>query len=362
MTTDARDALLLAHLAPKFTNQIERFATEALGYVLSRSAGARGALQGMLKVRGVDVGTIARVQTECMIRVKKTNARADLVGFDTADAKRTIVECKFWADLTEQQPNTYLEGLLKNEQPSVVLFIAPESRLEALWPEIVRLAAGGGFALNEADTATGTDWRSAVVNDGDHRLMLVSWRTLLKEMSGKAGDLAAENDLRQLQSLCDQQDEVAFLPLHKGELGSDFSRRARNLHHLYDGVISRLTEEGVVDGKGNAGNWGANYGRHLRGLGRSASGDGFGAWIGICFDHVKHRETPFWVWFEGHHVDVGRVREKLDAAPKGTLDVIHTANDTLVPIYLRTGVEYARVLEAVVEDIRKISDLLGTAS
>ena len=366
MTTDARDTSLLAHLAPKFTKEIERFATEALGYILSRSAGARRALQGMLKDRGVDVGTIAQVQTECEIRVKEKNARADLVGFDTTRAKRTIVECKFWAGLTEQQPNTYIEELLKNEEPSVLLFVAPESRLETLWPEIVRLAAGGGFALNEVDAATGTGWRSAVVNNGDHRLMLTSWRTLLKEMSGKAGDPTVENDVRQLQSLCDQQDRDAFLPLHEGELGRRFSRRVMDLRRLYDGVISRLEEKGIADFRDLGSSSKSDrtyYGRYIR-LNLSVSGDtlSVSTWIGICFEFAKHRETPFWVWFESGDQHLGRVREKLDAAPKGTFDIIHTANETLIPIYLRTGVEYAAVLDAAVEDIRKISDWLGTAA
>ena len=373
MATDAGNTLLLAYLAPKFTNEIERFATEALGYILSRSAGARDALQRMMKDRGVDVGTIARVQTECEIRVKKNNARIDLVGFDTADAKRTIVECKFWANLTEQQPNTYLEELLKNEKPSVLLFVAPESRLEELWQENLRLAAGGGFALNEANGVTGTGWRSAVVNNGNHHLMLTSWRTLLKEMSGKVGDSTVENDVRQLQSLCDQQDRDAFLPLSQGELGSLFSKRVYNLRKLYDDVISRLKAESIEDFKGlEPSTWDrVNYGHYIW-LGSSGSGDALRAkaWIGISFYHAKHREfyhakhreTPFWVWFEASYGYVSRVREKLDVAPKGTLDVIHTPNDTLVPIYLRTGVEYAEMLDSVVEKIREISDLLGTAA
>lgn len=365
MTTDARDTSLLAHLAPKFTKEIERFATEALGYILSRSAGARRALQGMLKDRGVDVGTIARVRTECEIRVKEKNARADIVGFDTADGKRTIVECKFWAGLTEQQPNTYIDELLKNEKPSVLLFVAPESRLETLWPEIVRSAEVGGFvAPDEAGAATGTDWRSAVVSNGDHRLMLTSWRTLLKEMFGKAGDPTVENDVRQLQSLCDQQDGVAFLPLHEGELGRGFSRRVMDLRRLYDDVILRLKEKGIADFRRlGPGNSGVNYGHYI-GLSLSASGDALSVspWIGICFEYEKYRETPFWVRFESGDQPLSRVRAKLDAVPKGTFEVIHTANHTLIPIYLRTGVEYAAVLDAAVDDIRKIADWLGTAA
>ena len=361
MTNDARDTLLLAHLASKFTGGTEILATEALGYVLSRSAGARDALQGMLRVHGVDVGTIARVQTECIIEVEEKNARPDLVGLGTADAKRTIVECKFWAELTEQQPNAYLKELLKNTEPSVLLFVAPESRLETLWPEILRLGSVGGFSLDEAGETTGTGWRSAVVNNGDHRLMATSWRTLLKEMSGKTGDPTIENDVRQLQSLCDQQDQSAFLPLHQGELGRDFSRRVMDLRNVHRDVISRLKKESVEDFKGlGPSNWGLNYGHYIW-LGRSAPGDTFRAWIGVCFEAVQHRETPFWVLFEGKHNQLGRVREKLNAAPKGAIDVIHDAHNIWVPIYLRTGVEYDAVLDAVVKNIRTIYDLCGAA-
>ena len=49
------------------------------------------------------------------------------------------MEAKFWAGLTENQPNAYLARLPLDERPAVLLFVAPEARLETLWPELRRL-------------------------------------------------------------------------------------------------------------------------------------------------------------------------------------------------------------------------------
>ena len=373
---------LLTHLANRFTNLTETLATEALGYILAQSAPARGALQEMLMGGGADVGPIARVETEFKIKVKKEgakdkDARIDLVGFGEGDAKRTLIEVKFWAGLTENQPNAYLEELLKNDDPSALLFVAPESRLDMLWPEILRLAAKDKmerFTLGAETVANGTGLRSAVVN-GAHRMALISWRAMLDEMSRKAEDLTVVKDIEQLQTLCDQQDRAAFLPLHAGEIGPGFSKRATDLHNLYNDVIGRIHKEGIADGKGLAvGRSGANYGRYTR-LGRYVkTEDGVVsiawfdvAWVGIHFEFgTQYRETPFWVMlgYGGGHPKIELMREILDAARRESgLDVIHTEYGkmpvSLVPIYLPTGVEYNAVLYDVVSQIRNIGDILA---
>jgi hypothetical protein len=63
MAADSRDSLL-AHVAWKFTGQTETLGTEALGYILSRSAAAREALRETLRTGGADVAPLARVATE----------------------------------------------------------------------------------------------------------------------------------------------------------------------------------------------------------------------------------------------------------------------------------------------------------
>ena len=365
MTTN--DANMLAVLAYKFTNQTETLATEALGYILSQSsqsAAARGALQEILEGGGVDVGQIARAATEVEIEVKGKPARVDLVGFDEGNAKRALIEVKFWAGLTENQPNTYLKELLKNatDKPSVLLFVAPVLRQETLWPELLRLADAGGSSLTDVTSAAGV--RSATVNDGPHRLMLTSWLHLLGKLSAATGD--PEKEIRQLQGLCAQQDRAAFLPLRAGEIGPDFSKRATDLHNLFYDVVKRLRVQKIAGFKGlAAAKYGPNYGRFVL-LGNSATGITDDAWVGVHFEFgVQHRETPFWVMLGytfGAKID--QIRERLDVAQRQDgLDYINAERNkwpvSLVPIHLPAGVEYDYVLDSVVGQIRNIGDILA---
>ena len=94
---------LLAHLASRLTGRTETLATEALGYILGRSVAARRALRAMVSEGANDVGEIVSARTEV---TGEENERVDLVGFDADGDERVLVEAKFWAGLTDNQPKT----------------------------------------------------------------------------------------------------------------------------------------------------------------------------------------------------------------------------------------------------------------
>ena len=367
-TNDANRPSLLGDLAYKFGGA-ETTATETLGYILSRSDAAdaaRNALRDTIRTVGVDVGQIARAATEVEIEVDGKPARVDLVGFDDGNAKRALIEVKFWAGLTENQPNTYLKELLKNAnaKPSVLLFVAPVLRQETLWPELLRLADAGGFSLTSVTSAAGV--RSATVNDGPHCLMLTSWLHLLEKLSAATGD--PEKEIRQLQGLCAQQDRAAFLPLRAGEIGPDFSKRATDLHYLYNDVIKRLRVQKIAGFKGlAAAKYGPNYGRYVHLGDDSKGGVADGAWVGVNYEWgAEHRETPFWVMlgYGYKYPKIDQIRERLAAAQRQDgLDYINAEHNkwpvSLVPIHLPAGVEHDHVLDSVVGQIRNIGDILA---
>ncbi|MDE2687051.1 MAG: hypothetical protein OXI16_06065 [Chloroflexota bacterium] len=125
------ESTLLAHLTPMLTDRVEDMAVEALGYILSKSPASRNALNLMLKSGVPEIKSVEQVRTQV---TGDTGARPDLVGFDADDAERVLIEAKFWAGLTENQPNGYLERLPK-DRPSALLFVAPEARRDTLWAE-----------------------------------------------------------------------------------------------------------------------------------------------------------------------------------------------------------------------------------
>ena len=94
---------LLAAVMPLFTDQTERVATEALRHILQHSDPARAALSTMLHTAGVATDPLTRFQTEVS---GDDGERVDLVCSDAAGTERILIEAKFWASLTDNQPNT----------------------------------------------------------------------------------------------------------------------------------------------------------------------------------------------------------------------------------------------------------------
>lgn len=358
-TSPASQTSLLAHLAYKFGGQTETTATEALGYILSRSESARNALRDTIRTGGVDVGPIARVQTEV---VGKTGEIVDLVGFDADDAERALIEVKFWADLTDNQPNTYLGRLLKNTQPSALLFVAPESRMVTLWGKLSRLANTGGFALGAGMAAPGL--QSAAINVGPHGLMLTSWRALLGAMASRAsvdGDSSAERDILQLNALCEREDSDVFLPLLPYEIGPQFARRIPQFIKLTEDAQRDKRVQPFVTSTFPIASSTNSHGRYLTLV------DDVPVWFGVRYDlWAKQGDTPLWLVVKkiAGGASVANFPEtKRRLAPllvENPGAVIDDQNEgLLIPFFLPTGVEKEGVLESVATYLARIADLLS---
>ena len=336
---------LLAHLAYKFSGQTETTATEALGYILSRSEAARNALRDTLKTGGADVGPIARVQTEV---IGKKMERIDLSAYNEADEERVLIEAKFWASLTGNQPSEYLNRLPNDGKPSALLFVAPEMRLESLWSHIRERAEESGFALNSG-SETG-DLRTAAIAGSERRLMLTSWRAMLGAMASRAsvdGDSAAERDILQLNALCEREDTEEFRPLRGNEVSPDFPRFQAHLINLVGDAVTRSKNEEIIS-------WNGPWASTVESHGIWITIAGATALIHINYRHwAKERETPVWLSFTNSgDTKLETVHERLqpDLAP----------GKDILPIYLPLGVEREAVLNAIVERLREVSELLAS--
>ena len=338
----ARDnSSILSYLADKqrFTNGTEDIATEVLGYILSKSAAARNALSDTLLIGGANVGQLSNVNTQV---TGDKGARPDLVGRDEHGSERVVIEVKFWAGLTDNQPNTYLERLPTDGSPAVLLFIAPEARLETLWPEVLRRTEGQ-FTLGVRTETEGI--KTAIVDGNERRLMLTSWRSLLGSMSSRAsvdGDSATERDILQLNALCEREDSEAFLPLRSEEFGPVFPRRMRHLHQLVYDAVERAREAGIANTTGrNVTPQTYGYGRYLQ-IG-SQENIRAEAWFGVNYDRwATEEETPLWLHFDKRY--------------KSTVDIANKIGYDHASFTLPIGVEYQAVLDSVVDYLREIAE------
>ena len=346
------DGTLLAHLVPRFTNRIEDLAVEALGYILSNSEATRSALAETLRDGGVDVGQINQVKTQA---TGDHQERPDLAIFDKAGEESALIEAKFWAKLTDKQPVEYLKRL-PDDRPAALLFVAPEDRFVSLWDELRnRVDTSNGISLGE--TTTKEQIMSATAGQNRH-LLLTSWRYLLGRME-KA--LAAEENaetsvlcnIQQLQGLCEKMDSEAFLPLQEDELGPEFPIRMANLMDLFTEVLSKEEYDWFVR-KGKKYKYDVAKGHigHYIYLGSES----IEAWLGIYFIFWrKYRSTPLWIGIE---------KEKISEQERQALESLELIDDddvwSYIPIYLKTGVEYHEVLDAVIERLRRVAELLSS--
>ncbi|MCY4649758.1 MAG: hypothetical protein OXC98_05260 [bacterium] len=283
---------------------------------------------------------LERVATEV---IGKQGERLDLVGFDESNTERVLIEVKFWAGLTDNQPNTYLCRLPKDGEPAVLLFVAPEQRLEALWVEILRRAATC-FDLGPDTTVGGL--RSVAVDGSLRRLMLTSWRILLGAMASRASidrDVSAQGDILQLDALCEREDSEAFLPIREEEFAPAVPRRMLGLKRLIDDATDRgrtlevanREEPKVVSTEGlqvRPRSYG--YGRYIR------IGGMYYAWFGVNHElWARQKETPLWLRF---------YEDAAEAAQR-------TLGGQSYGFTLPTGVEYDAVLDSVVGELQNIA-------
>ncbi len=252
---------LLAALTLRLHSHPENIATEALLHILNTHSTAAEALASLLHHAGLP--ELGPLYFQSQVYGDKKSI-PDLVGTDVLGQERLVIEAKFWAHLTDKQPEIYLSRL-DQEHPSVLLFICPESRQSVLWDQVTHRAQSSGTRLSQDARSHTITWATAGISTF---LAILSWRALLGSI---AADAAAHNDqlyladVGQLQGLCERMDSEAFLPIRPEELSQEIGRRVSQYADLIDDAVNRLSKEEFISIKGLAtGGSHGSYGRFFR--------------------------------------------------------------------------------------------------
>lgn len=283
---------LFGFLATRFAVSTENIAIEALGYILSRSRAARVGLASHLGVSGIRIGDDVRFVTQS---TGEDAARPDIEGITDDGQKSCVIECKFWAGLTANQPATYV-ARLSDLHPGVLAFIVPSMRLNALWEELRARLAIAGIPVGERAIHGGETYHAQLADR--HGFVLTSWRGVLSAIvhAMETGhDSNGIDDAKQLIGLCKRMDMDAFIPFRSEEITSpEIPRRFLQLTQLASDVCDLLIStqkcfNQAVDGtRLTAASSRSFSGRYMR-----ASGTVFM----LCFDceaWSRHMLSPLW--------------------------------------------------------------------
>ena len=275
MPDRVKQGTLLAHLAWMFSSQHEDIAVEALGYIL-QSESARQALVRLVQDGGAGGATIAKVQTQVS---GEGGTRPDLVGLDQEGNECMMIEAKFWAARTANQPNAYLDRLPPHGS---LLFVAPASGVESLWAELQSAAASSTTSLADMP-----ELKSARIGGCKH-LMLASWERLLRSLEAVA-DVEVQVEVRQLRGL------TATAESPRLHLSS-----ARSGHELdLEGLVRDAAAGAVTAGCASTSGLRATPRKY--GYGKYIRISGAGAWLGVDtrrWASGSRANTPIWLCFE----------------------------------------------------------------
>lgn len=285
----------------------------------------------------------------------------DLVCFDSLAHPIIIVESKFWAGLTENQPLSYLKHLPPNI-PSILLFIAPERRLESLWSELLSRCKDNSLSLQQGFSSN--NFYNYKINEF-HSLALSSWNSLLDSIINELdqnNDTVAKGDVLQLKGLCSKMDSDAFLPIKSNEISPGIAKRNMQFSALVDDIIFAGVKKNLCStnsGKLKTTTGPNHYGRYFK----------LGGYYccALKFDNTRwgqFRNTPLWLEVYGKEWGSKNERYKTRQA----LASLETQNPSrllfidelpVIPLKIPLGVTRDLVLQSLLDELDSIYQLLN---
>ena len=279
-----------------------------------------------------------------------------MVAYTSAGLPAVYVENKFWAGLTENQPNQYLDELENAHQSgtaSMLMFVCPERATTMYGDELRR-------RLNARTKSVSVivSERPLVFKVSDElALMVSSWRVLLDLIARTAeeeNDRQLMEDTNQLRGLIDRvDDDQAFLPLRPEELGADVGQRWRGIERLQWELIQVLTQApysmGYVQNSNHV---------EIGGPGK------FRAWIGVQRDlWARYGLTPIWLVFysaiPNFSAVVRALGDWLIEVPTRAMLVRLDKNEHMcIPLIPPSGVAKEFVIQILSEQVRCVRDRL----
>jgi hypothetical protein len=281
----------------------------------------------------------------------------DLTGVDENDQLVLMMESKFWATLTSNQPITYL-GHLTPDKEGIVLFIAPSSRFPTLWQELVQRCTESGLSVNQKIDQS-PEHLVAEVEPGK-LLGLASWESLLSYLKKELevnGIVDGEHEVWQLQGLCERLDAEAFHPLQADDLKSDSDMQIEEYRRLINDLVGILIKKGHASIKEYRATPGADYYKRYMTLYGSKN------WC-VEFNATywaRFQRTPIWLTLDFASKFTTQSIKKLSPLKEESPSrLFEDEKQIMIPLELALNVEREDVLKSLVQQIEEIEPFIGT--
>lgn len=274
---------LLAHLYTRIKGSQEDVATLSLQYILTLDSSLNEAFSRLL-FNSISRDYVEGIDYKCQ-SVGENMERPDISGVDNEGKEVILCEAKFYAGLTSNQPNAYLDRLMKNGGNALV-FICPEARRVSLWDKVVELC-------KNRNIETISDY---CVNVDGIAMSIVTWGEIIDVLRTTASAIAvfALPDISQLEGFCSMMDRTAFIPFTAEDFGPEIAIKEERYYQVIDSLFDKLMANKDIEpsAKGlKASPFRQGYSRYIQVKGLN---------LGLLYSRrewIKNTscETPFWL-------------------------------------------------------------------
>lgn len=347
---------VFGEIASRLSSHPENIATEALLYLLQQYPSARDTFRRFVEQSGVILDDTMSFRTQA---TSDDGSIPDLVGVDSGGDRTLVIEAKFWAGLTSNQPGAYLESLPANK-PSIVLVVAPGIRINMLWQKL-RLASESSGIQFGGNVDVLSEFR--ITSDGQNRFLgICSWRAILSAIihdAEVASDSRLVSDTEQLFGLCARMDGQAFFPLSETDLAPLIGKRIMQYADLVDDAVILLTQNHAASTKGlTVGGHKCAYGRYFR-MGELQ--------MFLSSDPMRwgrDSESPIWLKFwEESETKINQLADLIRGDLMGKdSSVFLEGQNCWVPIQLPLHCERLEVLDSIVEQVVSLANVCQFSS
>lgn len=229
---------LLGQFYTRIKGSQEDIASEGLVYILQRSSAARLALS---KIIQADCGVFFEDISYRPQSIGEQQERPDISGLDKQGAEVLILEAKFWAALTENQPITYLNRLGSG---SVLMFVCPTLRVRPVYNELLMRLRKAEINFVSDDNA------HSLTLDHDKKLIVKTWQEILGIIRlhlVQDNEQVLLSDIDQLIGFCETIDNNSFHPYQSDDFAPSIAKKINSFYDLADKVIDELKKRGLAD-------------------------------------------------------------------------------------------------------------------
>lgn len=276
---------LLAHLYPHIRGSQEDIATYSLQYLLVQSKELNRAFtKRIANALHIDVDDM--LQYVCQATGdSEEKERPDMAGLDANGNETILCEMKFYATLTANQPNTYLDRIIGCGGKGL-LFVCPVARQTSLWAKLKELCEYRNIEVVD---------EYCVKVDGIS-LAIITWTEIIELLKQVASSVAISfsADIAQLEGYCEQLDSEAFIPFSAEDLSAEMANKGERYYQVLDEVIELF----CADNEHDTSKKGLKATGYRKGYTRSLYIDGHTFTLNYDRDMWKNPEcveTPFWV-------------------------------------------------------------------